>query len=455
MKKIISIVLIFNAFILSVKSQEMEQKEFIDGVLAIVGNKIILNSELEFQYFQMGKMGYGSDELSYCFALEDMLFNSLLMHAAQLDSIEISDREVTGEVENRIQNILQQLRGDESAFRQQIGKSPAEFREEIRPSVRQSIMAQKMRVKITEGVSATPKEVKVFFSKIPADSVPLIGEELRLGQIVIKPKPSFEEKLAVRKRLMEIRNEIVNNGKDFAFMAKIHSKDPGSYANGGEIGFIARDQLVPEFAEVAFNLQPGEISDIVETDFGFHIIQMIERKGNLVNVRHILKTVDVNVMDRKLAKDLADSVYNAILSSTNNFHELAKKYNSDPMTKENNGVFMHPQTRSEYLPLEVFPKDIAQQLMGLEERQISSPQMIQLPDGSIAFRLLIILNKTVAHPASLENDYFRIKQAADEDKKQLVLEKWVAEKIKGTYVKMPSRFRYCSDLKLWYNYASN
>jgi peptidyl-prolyl cis-trans isomerase SurA len=436
-------------------AQTPEVRPFADGVAGVVGNKIILKSEVEFQKTQMLQQGMTENSELYCLIWQDLLFNSLLMHSAQVDSVEVSNNEIEQEIDRRLQYFMMQMRGSEEEFKKNFGKTVLEFKDEIRPLVKNNILARKMRGEITEKTDVTPKEVKAFFQSIPKDSLPVLEEEYKISQIIIQPKANDSEKMRTERKLREIREQIVKDGKDFGLMALVHSQDPGSARERGEIGFITREQLVPEFSAVAFNLQPGEISDIVETDFGFHIIQMIERKGSMVNVRHILRIPEVFEVDMQNAKYLADSLYRAASNNPASFKKLATKYSDDENTKVNGGRLSNPQTGDEYLTLLQMGEEYAEIIKKINKGEISKPVLERKRDGSQVYKMVYLEDKIDGHIANFDQDYNFIKKAALEDKKDRVIEQWIHTKIKDSYIRIPSNYRYCKDLNIWYQQSKN
>lgn len=438
-----------------IKAQTNENRQYADGVAGVVGNKIILKSEVEFQKIQMIQQGIPDNSELYCMVWQDLLFNSLLMYSAQVDSIEVSNNEIEQEIDRRIQYFMMQMRGSEEEFKKNFGKTILEFKDEIRPLVKNNILARKMRNEITSKTDVTPKEVKSFFNKIPKDSLPIIEEEYKIAQIIIKPKPNNSEKIRTERKLREIREQIVKDGKDFGLMALVHSQDPGSARERGEIGFITREQLVPEFSAVAFNLQPGEISDIVETDFGFHIIQMIERKGNMVNVRHILRIPEVFEVDMQNAKYLADSLYRASTNNPSSFNKLATQFSNDENTKMNGGRLSNPQSGKEYLTLQQLGDEYGEIISELSKGEISKPILERQRDGLQVYKILYLEDKIEQHIANLDDDYNFVKQVALENKKDEVIETWIHSKIKDSYIRLPSNYRYCKDLSVWYQQSRN
>lgn len=421
----------------------------VDGVLAVVGNEVVLKSDIEYQRQQLIEQGAGSESKVACYVWDDLLFQSLLKHNAEVDSVQVSEDEVDAEIDRRLQYFMMQMQGSEEEFKKYFGKTVLEFKEEIRPVVKGNILARRMREKITANVEVTPKEVEKYYKSIPRDSLPVVEEQYKISQIIIKPEPSKSEKKRVFNELESIRQKILK-GKDFGIMALLHSEDPGSANNKGELGFLSRNQLVPEFSAVAFNLQPGEVSEVIESPFGYHIIQMIERKGNLINVRHILMSPKIYSMDIAKAEQKADSIYKVVQKHPEQFSKMASMFSDDEYTAVNGGRVSNRQTGGEYFTANQMEKNTFMVVQNMKSNEVAKPQLIQQPREGNVIRILMLNDKIEFHTAKLETDYDRIKKAASEHKKDKVLEEWIIEKIGGSYVRMAPGFEYCNELNLWY-----
>jgi peptidyl-prolyl cis-trans isomerase SurA len=443
---------IFIIFLSTFAFAQKSELQLIDGVVGVVGDNIILHSEVEFQKEQLQEQGVENNKQLGCYVWQDVLFNSLLIHSAGVDSIIVEDQEVDQEIDRRMQYFMMQMRGSDEEFQKYFGKTQLEFKQEIRPVVKNNIMARKMRDKITSDVTISPKEVSNYYKTIPKDSLPIIEEQYKVSEIVIKPTANEMEKKRVLENIKEIRQQIIN-GKDMGLMALIHSQDPGSASNKGELGFISRDQLVPEFSAVAFNLQPGELSEVVETDFGYHIIQMIERKGSLVNVRHILKIPEIYEFDYELAQERIDSIRKVLKTNPELFNVLASKLSDEESSSQSGGKLINRATGGDFFTSEELPQDVFLEIQNLKVKQITDPHLIRLRDNSSAFRILLLQDKIEFHPATLENDYAEIKKAALEQKKQKELENWILSRIEDAYIRIPSGYEYCEELKIWYAQA--
>ena len=296
----------FSAILLVVFFTANAQKK-LDGVAAIVGEKIVLYSAIEGQAQQMKVQGHVGDEIQLkCQIFEDLLYQKLLAYQAQIDSVEVNEDEIVSAIDQRIQYFVSQI-GSEQKLEEYFGKTIAQLTREFQPVFRVQMLAQRMEGRITADVKVTPDDVRKFYNNIPQDSLPILPAEMQISQIVVYPKVDAQEKLRLKNKLLEFKNR-VESGEDFKFLATLYSEDPGSAKNGGELGFLGRGVLVPEFEAVAYKLQEGELSGIVETKFGFHLIQMIARRGEQVNVRHILLKPSFSLNSMNSAKSKLDSI---------------------------------------------------------------------------------------------------------------------------------------------------
>ncbi len=427
------------------------QKEpiLVDEVSAIVGKNAIYKSDIQMDIEQMTQQGVTVDDEAYCYIIESKLFQSLLVHRADMDSVDVSDSEIDSEIDRRMSYMLRRLGGSEVEFQKFYGKTVLEFKKEIRATIANNIMARKVEGGITGAVKISPSEVKAYYSNIPKDSLPVIPESYKIAQLVVKAKPNVYEKERTREQLEAVRKIIVNGG-DFDLQARIHSEDPGSKDRGGDLGYLSRDQLVPEFSSVAFRLKEGEISEVVESPYGFHIIQMIKKKGKLIHARHILIMPKIYEVDLEIAKERVDSI-SKVIESGADFNKLASDLSDDDQSKINGGVVRNPQTGGEYFETEQLDRDLYLTVQQLKKGKASLPTVMTLPDNSKAYRILFLMDKLEFHVASIENDYDRIKSAGLEIKKQNVMKDWITKHLGDTYIKLPAEYKSCDRLSVWYD----
>ena len=426
------------------------EPQVVDKVVAVVGKNIILQSEIENQYIQyrLQGMAEGTGKEVRARILEDLLLQKLMLNQAEMDSITVTDEQVEAELNRRIQWFIARI-GSQEKMEAQFGKSMSEIKDEVRQASKDNMLQEQVQAKIMENVVVTPKEVKEFYRDIPRDSLPMIDSDYELVQIVKRPPVSIDEKLMVKDRLYQIRKRILDGESSFATMAVLYSEDPGSSRQGGELGFAGKGVYATEFENVAFNLRDGEISDVVETEFGFHIIQLIERRGETINCRHILLTAKVPVEALEKAQNELDSVAQLVRNGDMTFEEACKKY-SDDDSKNNGGYLTNMGTGGNWLSMkdlqeleQSYPeyKNLAFVINRLEVGEISDPLPMTTNDNKDAFRLIMIKRKTEPHQANLKDDYNLIQNWAMSQKRQEALGKWVSEKAAKAYIRLDDTFK--------------
>ncbi|MBR6437761.1 MAG: peptidylprolyl isomerase [Bacteroidales bacterium] len=419
-----------------------QQSQVVDKVVAVVGSNIIMQSDIEEQYMQYRLQGgiKGSASSIRCEILEDQLFRKLMLNQAELDSIEITDDQIEQEMEYRIRYFVNQL-GSQEKLEKYYNKSMKEIKNELRTIIKDQKLIDEVQRKIVDGVSATPSDVRQFFENIPSDSIPLVSAQYEIAELVKKPPITFDEKLAVKDRLYGLRSRILK-GERFSTLALLYSEDPGSAKKGGELGFKGRGELVPEFEAAAFALKDGEISEVVETEYGFHIIQLIERRGDYVNVRHILLQVKVSTDALEKAYYQLDSIAKLIRNDSITFDEAVVKF-SDEDDKVNGGYLVNPNTGSTLFSAEDLDQQISVVVNRLQVGEVSNPVPMKTKNDKDAYRLLIIKRKTTPHKANLKDDYALIQQWTMQKLRQEAINKWIETKSKKAYVKISDDYCDC------------
>jgi peptidyl-prolyl cis-trans isomerase SurA len=427
-----------------------QQKQVIDQVAAVVGKNVILQSDIENQYIQyrLQRGISGSAETIRCRILEDLLFQKLLLNQAEIDSVEVTETQIDQEMERRLRYFISEL-GSQEKLEAYYNKSINEIKNELRRLVKDQMLVQEVQNGIMNNVEVTPSEIKSYYRNLPADSIPMINTEYEIAQIVKKPPISIDEKLIVKERLFDLRKRILN-GERFSTLAVLYSEDPGSARKGGELGFYGRGELYPEFEAVAFNLKDGEISEIVETEAGFHIIQMIERRGEYVNVRHILLMAKVSPIALEKAKNELDTIAMQIRNGEISFEEAVEKY-SDDAAKGKNGLLLNPYTGSTLFEADDLDQQVSFVIDKLEVGELSDPVPMVTEDGKDAYRLLMLKRKTEPHKANLRDDYNRIQDWALQKKKQEAVDNWIREKSNSAYVRINDNFVNCPFDYNWKN----
>jgi len=414
----------------------------IDKVVAIVGKNIILKSDVENQYEQLKAQGSTGENLK-CQIFEELLYQKLLLDQAQKDSIEITEAEIDDNLNRRIRYFVGQI-GSEQKLEEFYGKSITEIKEEFREVIAKQMLSERMQGQLTQGLKVTPTEILKYYKKMPKDSLPKLNKQIILAQIVKYPPVSEKEKLAIKEKLRSYRERILK-GEKFSTLAVLYSEDLGSARKGGELGFVGRSDLVPEFAAVAFKLkEPGDISRIVETEFGFHIIQLIEKRGELMNLRHILLKPKVSPMDMFKAKTLIDSVRTLILKDSLTFEAAAGKFSEDKETNKNEGLMINPMTGNSIFENEQLNPSIAYALKGVKEGEITKTFRTKDNRGQEVYKIIKVKELIPPHVASIEKDYQLIQNMCLATKKQEFIDSWIKRKQAGTYIKLEDDYKNCS-----------
>lgn len=421
----------------------------VDGIVAVIGKEIIMQSDLEKHYLDYTAQ-FKTVEDPYdtkCYILETLMSNKLMVNQAELDSIEITDEEVDYRLNAKLSYFLQQVGGNTRYIEEYFHKSMAEIKKEMREMMYEQALIEQVQSKITDNITVTPSEVKQFAARINADSMPVVPTSYVFGEIVMTPPVSDEEVKAVKDQLNEFRERVLR-GEKFSMLARLYSEDPGSASKGGDLGFVERGTLYPEFEASAFNLKTGEISQIVKTKAGFHIIQMIERRGEQVHVAHILIQPKPSTDEQVKAITYLDSVRNIILAENLDIATAAKRF-SKGATKDNGGLVVNPYTNSNSFDKSTLDESTYITLNKLIPGEYSECVPFVDDDGVMAYRLIYLKEKVAEHQANLREDYDMIKTAALEEKKYDALEKWMVEKVKVTSIKLNEQYRDCPFVTKW------
>lgn len=441
--KYISTIIIWCTAIFSLHSQ------VLDGIVAIVGNNVILKSDIEVQYQQMmaNEMAFAGD--LKCEILDQLLLEKLFVVEAERDSVYVSPDEVDSELNRRIQYFVSMF-GSEEKLEEYYGKKIYDLKDEFREDIEQQMLSEKMQNTIFSGIHVSPQEVFDFFNSIPKDSLPFFNAEVEIGQIVIYAEPSFAQKAAAMAKAEKIKQELEEGG-DFDFLALLYSDDPGSATKGGNLGYVKRGDLVTEFEAAAFRLQPGEISDIVETMFGLHIIQLIDKKGERINVRHILLAPTIENENVEKALETMEKVKEKLTKKELNFEQAVAQYSKDEMTKNNGGLMTNPQTGNTFFEMNQLEGDVALSLENMNPGDFSDILPFKSTDGKYGFRIIYLRSETPAHRASLEEDFSKIKAVTKQAKQAEELSKWVERKSKTVYVRIDKEYNNCENIQKWLN----
>jgi peptidyl-prolyl cis-trans isomerase SurA len=425
------------------------QEQVVDRIVAVVGPNMVLESDIEAQYLQAKMQGSieGSASSVKCQILENMLLENVLLNQADLDSVVISDSEVEQSLDQRLRYFISQF-GSQEKLEEYYGKSILEIKEEFRDLVKNNMLVQEVQKSITKNVFVTPSDVKDFYRDMPADSIPLISAKVEMRQIIKIPPVSLEQKVVIKEKLRDLRRRVME-GENFATLAILYSDDPGSAAKGGEIGFFGRGELYPEYEAAAFKLKEGEVSEIIESKAGFHIIQLIERKGDYINTRHILLQTKPSPVDLENARIKLDSIRVRIQNGEITFEDAAAKYSDDP-GKSGGGFIINsysqeqsPNGGTTWFAMDELEPQVSFIINKLEVGQISSPVPTQTEDGKDAFRLVKLQARAEPHRANLTDDYSFLQDMALQQKKQQKLIEWVNKNVTNTYIMVVDDYKSC------------
>jgi peptidyl-prolyl cis-trans isomerase SurA len=442
--------LIFPALSVAQPTDQEPKGQSIDRVIAVVGANIATQSELETQYLQMLTQGMEPDDLTRCRLYEEILYQKLLLNQSQVDSVEVSDSQVEDELGRRLDYFIAQI-GSKEKLEEYYEKSLLEIKDEFRKLIRDQLLVQTMQQKLTADVKVTPNEVRRFFAKIPADSLPYVNSEIQLGRIMIKPKISQDQLDEARHKAEDLRQRVLD-GEKFSTLAVLYSEDPGSSKKGGDLGFFSRGQMVPEFESVAFKMKNDSVSDIFKTEFGYHFMQMIERRGEQANVRHILIKSKPSIEDIIKASELLDSLKKEIELDKLDFEVAATQYSEDEDSKLNKGMMYNVNTGStvfEMDQLSMIDQRLFLKVEKMDLGSITEVMDVTEPDGSPSYNIFMLKTRTEPHVANLKEDYQKIQNAALAEKQNTMIGDWISEKAGRTYIMMDPLYESCPFNNNW------
>ena len=422
-------------------SQDAGKGFVVDEIVAKVDNYIVLKSEVDRMYQDYLTNGNSPSQQARCEILSLITRNKLMLAKAEIDSVVVLDAEVDLNTQRRMDIILAQSGRTPEELEEIYGKTLEQIRSELRDQIREQMIVQKMEEEITADLTVTPAEVKRFFNRFHKDSLPYFSASVEVAQIVREAKVSEEQKTITRNQLLDIRSRILA-GEDFATLAKKHSNDPSVLSNNGEMGWVGRGRMVPEYEAVAFRLKPGEISMPFESPFGMHIMQLIERRGNEYNSRHVLISPKPSEDDLQEATDFLDSLRTLIVNDSVTFQKAAKEHSDDVVTKGNGGFFSD-QDGGMRLTVDELDPGVFFRIDSMEVGSISKPIVYRTEEGKDAVRILYYKSRIPPHQASLEEDYHKIQVAALNEKKNKILEKWFREARQDVFINIDRTYDYC------------
>jgi peptidyl-prolyl cis-trans isomerase SurA len=427
-------------------TQAQEDQGFVvDKIIAKVDNYIVLKSELDRAYLDYVANGGTAGDYARCQYLAVLIRNKLMMAKAEIDSIVVADSEVDANTDRRMSLILAQYGGSPEELERKFEKTFEQIKIELRDQIREQMIVSEMERTITKGLTVTPAEVKRFFNKIPKDSLPFFSAEVEIAQIVRIAKVSAKQKEITKSELMSIRDQILA-GEDFGTLARKYSADPSVTGNNGDMGWVGRGRMVPEYEAMAFKLKVGEISMPFETDYGIHILQLLGRRGNEYHSRHILMAPKPSADDLTVATNFLDSIRNVILSGKEiTFQKAAKEFSDDMLTKGTGGFFIDDDGGTRISVDEIDPV-IFFAIDSMKVGSISRPLNYRTDDGREAVRILFYKSRMAPHQASLTDDWSRIQAATLNEKRNKMLEKWFDKARRDVFINIDSSYNFCGIL---------
>lgn len=421
----------------------------VDGVAAVVGDYVVLESDISKMYIELQSQGASVKDVTTCNLAGQIMENKLYAHHAVQDSIVVSDAEISANVDQQLAYMTQQVGSLEEVLEFYKKDNEAELRTELFEMNKENMMAANMQRKIVDAVEVTPEEVRTFFSNISEEDRPRFGAEVELAQIVVKPEIPQSEKEKIVNRLEEMRADIVENGASFNTKAVLYSQDPGSKSSGGKISLSRNDPFVKEFKDAAFSLQEGEISEPFETMFGYHILTVDKIRGQQVDVRHILLIPDVTEETKKVAREKIENVREKVMAEEITFAEAAREVSDEKETRQSGGQLINPTTGDTRFELTKVDPELYGQVSNLEEGEVSFVLTDQDDTGRPVYKIITVTKRFPEHEADYAQDYNKIKELALRDKQLKAIEKWQKNKIGSTYIKVNGEYKECDFANNW------
>lgn len=434
--------------IVSVFQVKAQNEKTVDEIAALVGSHPVFWSDVEAQFAQAKAQGMAGDPfVMRCEIFENLVFQKLLVYQAEIDSLVVSDEQVNSELDRRLRYYIQQF-GSQQKLEEFYDKSLEEFKTELREPLRLELLSQQAQAAVTSSVKMTPNETREYFNGLKQDSIPLIPTEYEIGQIVKTPVVGPSQLKESREKLLALRARVLK-GEKFSTLAVLYSEDPGSAAKGGELGLFSRGSMAPEFESAAFNLKnKNDISEVIKTKFGYHLLQLIERKGDFVNVRHILIIPKVSPDDLVVAAAKLDSIADKVRVDSLTFEKAAFLYSDDP-GKVNGGLIQSQSSGNTRLAADELDPKVFFVIDKMKPGEISASVPYTTEDGTQAYRVLYLKLRTEPHRANMKDDYNKIQEWALENKKAKVTAKWIETKSKTAYIRLGDKFKTCDFKYKW------
>jgi peptidyl-prolyl cis-trans isomerase SurA len=448
----LTFLILFLFLVTALQAQPMRHPkptQLIDRVIAVVGNEPILVSDIEVSLQQLHETDSAKRITLRCLLLDQAIQKKLLLTRAKIDSLKVTNEQVEGELNRRIEYFVSQI-GSEAALEKYYEKSIVELKNDFRDAVREQLLTEQQQQKVLGSADVSPNEVKKFFDQIPTDSLPYYNAEAEVSQVVLYPEASKEEVQREILSLRKIRKDLLSGKSTFFTAAFINSQDEGTRQNGGCMDWTRADNFVPEFSAAAMQLHKDSISDVVKTKYGYHIIKLEDRKGDMLKVCHILRIPSITTQIKNKSIALLDSLRKSIgKDSVHKFERAAYRYSQDEETRNRGGVMMDPKTNASRIELSQFDANTFHEIDKLKVGEISEPSGYKSADGRLGYRIIMLRSMTKPHKANLKDDYPKIKEMALQAKKMEVLSKWFQKEAVKTYIKIDSEYAGCDALKKW------
>jgi peptidyl-prolyl cis-trans isomerase SurA len=425
------------------------QDKVVDQIIAVVGSNIILKSEVEEMFIQQQAQGINTEGDMKCEILENLLIDKLMVAEASLDTnIVVTDSQINRNMDGRLQMFISHF-GSEKEVEAYFKKSIPQLKAELRDMIKNQLLSSEMHSKIVENVTITPSEVRLFYRNLPEDEIPFVPPQFEYQQITLIPEIELEEENRVKAQLRDLKRR-VEEGSSFATLAVLYSEAPESRL-GGEIGYLGRAQLDPAYAAAAFNLRDDRVSNVVKSDFGFHIIQLIDRKGERINTRHILMRPKVSPEALEKSKIKLDSLANIIRKGEITFENAVMMFSDDKSSRNNSGIAINQQTLSTKFSVEELDPDVSKVITSMKINEISDPfQTVDPNSRQTVYKIIKLVNKTDGHKANLQTDYQMLANLYLEKKKEEVIEKWIKTQQARTYIRIDNTYANCNyQFKNW------
>ena len=418
------------------------QDKNIDQIVAIIGSNIILKSEIEAINLQNQAQGITSDGDMKCDILENLLIEKLMVAEAELDTnITVTDNQINQQLDQRINYFMQHL-GTEKEVENYFKKPIAKLKSELQDVIRNEILSGQMKNTIIKDTKVTPSEVRYYFKNLPEAEKQIINTQYEYAQITIVPQISEEEENRIKEELRNIKKR-VEDGENFAMFVVLYSEEPGSAKTGGDLGYFGRATMDPAFSAAAFNLKPGQISNVVKSEFGYHIIQMIDRKGEKVRCKHIIMKPKISIETKQKSIEMLDSLVNEIRKEKISFSDAAMRYSDDKNSRNNGGIVVQPMTMSSKFELDMLPPEVSKVLTTLKINEVSDP-FISINDRQReVIQIVKLINKTEAHTANVSEDYPLLSELYLQKKQDDLIQKWISERQAKTYIRIDDTYTNC------------